>query len=36
MMETKNDVCPYNVVKRGGKYIIISSYDGRKIGTLSK
>lgn len=33
-METKKDVCLYNVVKRGGKYIIISPYDGRKIGIL--
>ena len=33
-METKKDIYPYNIVKKGGKYIIISPYDGRKIGTL--
>lgn len=34
MMKRKNDVYPYKVVKRGGKYVIISPYDGRKIGIL--
>ena len=33
-MIQKKDVYPYKVVKRGGKYVIISPYDGRKIGTL--
>ncbi len=33
-METGKDLYSYKVVKRGGKYIIISPYDGRRIGTL--
>lgn len=34
MTQRNKDAYPYKIVKRGGKYIIISPYDGRKVGAL--